>query len=119
MFSKKDGKRREYVNAKRLLQRARQKLTQEERARRQRMAQDMELQAMAANGLLPADFAFTVDVRPLDEDDDLPLTAAPVLLVPLERCATHGRGRMRKCRMMKMTEMRIAIRCGKIWKSLD
>jgi len=99
MFSKKHCKRREYINAMHPLQRARQKLAQEERARRKRLAQDMELQAMAANGLLPTDFAFTVDVRPLDEDDDVPLLPhlfcwcrlpCRTMRNPGRRCASAG-----------------------------
>lgn len=74
-------KHREYVNAKRTLQRVCQELAREERARRQEFARDMEMRAMAANQVCADDFAFTKDVLPLDADPDAP-RAPPTLLLP-------------------------------------
>jgi hypothetical protein len=74
-------KHREYVNAKRTLQRVRQELAREERARRQDFAQDMEMRVMAANQVRADDFAFTKDVLPLEADPDAP-RAPPTLLLP-------------------------------------
>ena len=78
---KQQGKHREYVNAKRTLQRVRQELAREERARRQDFARDMEMRAMVANQVCADDFAFTTDVLPLDAFPDAP-RAPPTLLLP-------------------------------------
>jgi hypothetical protein len=76
------AKTREYVNAKRTLQRKGQELTRQERLRRQDQALEMERQAMAANNVAAAQFDFTIDVPPLEEDD-LAAPVEPQLILPV------------------------------------